>query len=126
MSVLCVWCRFIVEVSFIGVGNQNIHKKAPNHRMSLTIRCIKYTSPCVGIELTIIVEMNTAQIGICESNNHVTVATKGLWLRCLTPHSTIYRDSQFYCNGGDGNHRKSLTNLITYSSRKRHERGSNS
>ena len=93
MSFLCVWRRFIVDVIFIGVGNQDIHRKVPNRRMSLTISCIEYTSPCVGIELTIIVGMNTDQIGICESNYHATAATKRLGLRCLTPHSTIYHES---------------------------------
>ena len=80
----------IVQVSFIGGGNQSTQRKAQTCHKSLTNFitkcCIEYTSPWAGFELTKLVVIGTDCTGSCKSN-YQTIMTS------TAPTDINYRNS---------------------------------
>ena len=71
--------NILVEVSFIGLGNRNAHRKPPSCRKSLTNIITKCFIECIpswyGFQLTTLVVTGTDCIGCCKSTyNTITTA----------------------------------------------------
>ena len=77
-----------MEVSVIGGGNRRTWRKLPTCRKSLTnfikLCGVEYTSPCTGLELTMLVVIDTDCTGRCKSNYHtITTTTLNIKRVCL-------------------------------------------
>ena len=80
ISVLSWWSVLLVEETGVPWGKPICRKLLTNF---ITYCCIEYTSPLAGLELIMLVVIDTDWIGGCKSNYHTITTTYSLILVIL-------------------------------------------